>query len=105
MDVGALARADGLAMLDTAEERRSDLFEALLLLADAPTIEAGRRWQSSVWELHSTVNGTKSVDQLTFMALFRTAGLARDEFHLAARASLSVNTSFANSVEFTRPET
>ena len=105
MDVGSLDQVTGLAMLDDAEERRSDLFEALLLLADAPTIEAARRWQRAVWELHETVNGMRSVDQPTFMSLFRRAGLTRDAFHLAARASLSVNGEFAPSVEYERART
>jgi hypothetical protein len=100
MDVASLDKESGLAQLEAAEERRSDLFEAVLLLADARTTEAARHWQAAVWDLHETVNGKRTVDQPTFMSLFRAAGVARDEFHLAARASLSVYTDFARSDEY-----
>jgi len=99
-DVGGLDKEKGLPLLDAAEERRADLFEGLLLLADAPTIAAARRWQEVVWKMHDTVNGRWNAGQEEFMSLFGAAGEARDEFHLAARSSLSVRSEFLRSVKF-----
>jgi hypothetical protein len=100
MDVGTLDAAKGLPLLEAADARRAELFEGLLLLADKPTITAARRWQEAVWKLHETVNGTRTVNQRTFMSLFGTAGKARDKFYRVARSSLSVEGSFVSGGHF-----
>lgn len=100
MDVAVLEKVDGLAKLEQAEEVRSDRFEALLLLGDPAVVEAARDWQRKVWKLHQTVDGTRSVDQSAFMALFLEAGRARDGFHHAARKSLTVKAELPPSPEF-----
>jgi hypothetical protein len=100
MDEGGLDMAEGVPLLNEAEERRADAFEGLLLLADRRTIIAARDWHKAVWKLRETVTGKRTVDQVTFMSLFRLAGKARDEFYLAARTSLSVNSEFARSEKF-----
>ncbi|WP_153275402.1 hypothetical protein [Rhodococcus sp. P1Y] len=102
MDEAPLENVEGVRLLNATEERRADAFEGLLLLADKQTIDAARAWHESVWRLRDTVNGTRTVDQDTFMSLFRATGVARDDFHQAARQSLSVTTEFARSLAFHR---
>lgn len=103
MDEAPLDKVEGVPLLNATEERRADAFEGLLLLADKETILAARAWHESVWRLRDTVNGTRTVDQETFMSLFRATGVARDGFHLAARESLSVTSEFARSLAFKTP--
>jgi hypothetical protein len=43
-----LAPEAGVELLEEAEDRRSQLFENLLLLAQPSTIEAARKWQRAV---------------------------------------------------------
>jgi hypothetical protein len=66
------------------------LMRPLLLLRDV-----GKKLS----EMHDTVNG-RWKGQEEFMSLFGAAGEARDEFHLAARSSLSVRSEFLRSVKF-----
>ena len=98
-DEAALDSVEGVRQLNAAEERRADAFEGLLLLADSKTIDAARVWHQSVWRLRKAVTG-KLVDQDTFMTLFNATGVARDDFHLTARRSLSVNSEFARALAF-----
>ena len=102
MDEAALDSAEGVRQLNAAEERRADAFEGLLLLADSKTILAARVWHESVWKLRRAVTG-EPIDQDTFMTLFNATGVARDDFHLTARKSLSVNSEFARSLAFDTP--
>ncbi|WP_433631020.1 hypothetical protein [Nocardia sp. CA-120079] len=46
-----LAVSEGWPMLVVAEDARADLLEAILLLADGPTVAAARAWQQKVWDL------------------------------------------------------
>jgi hypothetical protein len=104
MDVAALDIVEGEALLNAAEERRADAFEGLLLLADKKTIDAARAWHGSVWKLSErTVQGFETLDQDKFKKLFQATGVARDDFHQAARESLNVTGEFAGSLALEMP--
>jgi hypothetical protein len=92
--------ATGVPILAEIEDRRSALFEAVVLLGNPATVAAARGWQQSVWDLHSMVDGTETVTQDVFLGAFRAAGIARDEFHRTARLDLEVTSGFVPTEDF-----
>lgn len=103
MDGPELDTVEGQRLVNAAEERRADAFEGLLLLADKKTIDAARTWQQAAWKLRDTVNGNRTLNHDTYMSLFNATGAARNDFHEAARESLSVTSEFARSLAFETP--
>ena len=87
----ALEPAKGLGLLAQAEDQRSALFEAVLLLGDAETIKAARQWQRTVWDLQRFVKGTELASKGDFLAVYKDCGDARGSFYEAARRSLEVH--------------
>jgi hypothetical protein len=85
-----LQPAEGLPLLAQAEDRRSVLFEELLLLSDMPVIDAARRWQEAVWELHWFVDGSTPKDHGVFKTAFELADQKRAIFYEYARRHLQV---------------
>lgn len=90
-----------MPLLNQAENNEHKL-SRVQLLADRRTIVAARDWQDAVLELRKVVSGMETTDPATYESLFKKAGRARDEFHLAARDSLSVGGEFVRSVQFER---
>jgi hypothetical protein len=82
--------AAGMPLLAAAEDVRSELFEALLLLGDADTVTAARAWQQSVWSLQFCLEPNFRGGETGFLEAFRQAGVARDRFYDVARAHLQV---------------
>jgi hypothetical protein len=91
MTTNPLSIEEGELSIAQAEDQRSELFESLLLLADAGTVEAARVWQEKVWSLHCVMAPPEDMTRDDFLELFRLAGLARDEFYDAARRSLLIS--------------
>jgi hypothetical protein len=82
----------GLEALADAEDRRSSLFESVLLLADEPTIKAAREWQQSVWDLFPFLDAAYvSTGKSDFNDHYRLAGEKRDLFYACARRSLGID--------------
>jgi hypothetical protein len=80
----------GQTEIALAEDRRSEAFESVLLLANAATVEAARTWQVAVWRLHEVLDPAGEMDRASFGRAFREAGQAREDFYQAARLGLDV---------------
>jgi hypothetical protein len=94
--------SEGRAALARAEDRRSNLFEGLLLLGDKETVAAARAWQGAVWELHYLVEPGQASEN-EFLAGFKQCGTARDNFYIAARRDLGITTDLHTGAEWTWP--
>ncbi|MFE7801264.1 hypothetical protein [Nocardia sp. NPDC057440] len=81
--------SEGLPLLAGAEDKRADLLEAILLLGDAPTVDAARDWQQKVWQLR-TLHTDESVTAETVRLALNTASEARDRFYSCARPDLGI---------------
>jgi len=82
---------EGKASLGAADDRRSQLFENLLLLGDAAVIDAARKWHETVTELEGTLDPDFDGEPEGFDQLYRRVGLARDRFYELARTQLQVS--------------
>ncbi|WP_051723906.1 hypothetical protein [Micromonospora chokoriensis] len=102
-DIEALLRE-----LADVELRRSEAFEALPLLADAPTIEAAHELNRAVWQLEQPARQGKKLDDETWHALADEWVKALNNFHSNARAGLSVPGQFSRrdvaALTVSRPE-
>ncbi|MEV8510722.1 hypothetical protein [Dactylosporangium sp. NPDC051484] len=83
-------RAADLELLAAANMRRTQDWESLLLLGDATTVEAGRRWRDAVTQTER-VAWAEPRDAAAWQAALDESDLARDAFHVAARHGLGVS--------------
>jgi hypothetical protein len=79
----------GLELLTQAKVGHTKAWEAVLLLGDATTITAARRWRDAVDELELIARGLAD-DGVSWASAVHTVNEARDKFYLAARAGLAV---------------
>jgi len=85
----------GIELLDEANVRRTQAWEAMLLLGDETTVTAARSWQNAVFAEQDLCSGD-SIDELEWQSAVEAVDQARDRFYLAARENLGVH---AGSVE------
>lgn len=76
--------------LIAAEGRTSDDWESLLLLGDADTVEAARRWRQIV-QLLVRLAFDDQRDSRRWVATVKELDRARDNFHASARRGLGVH--------------
>jgi hypothetical protein len=97
-----------VAELVDLEMRRNQAFEALPLIADGATIEAGHQPNRAVWGLASPIRQGRTVAEAAWLELADRWVIALNDFHAAARESLSVVGSFSRrdiaSMSVGRPE-
>ncbi|MET9495601.1 hypothetical protein [Streptomyces sp. NPDC006552] len=80
---------DGLPLLAEAESHRATEWEAVLLVGDAATIAAARRWHETVWTIELLVrDGSADLEEWT--TAHRLASAARDAFYASARGDLGI---------------
>lgn len=72
------------------ESRRNEVFEALPLIADGATIEAAHRLNLAVWQLEEPALQGRTLDEIEWLSLADAWVAALNDFHSAARDSLSV---------------
>ncbi|MEU4129945.1 hypothetical protein [Streptomyces wuyuanensis] len=84
-----LRPADGLPLLAEAESRRATEWESVLLVGDAATIAAARRWHETVWSIELLVRDGE-VDAEMWAGAHRSASAARDAFYARARHDLGI---------------
>jgi len=93
-----LAPEEGIPLLADAEGRRATAFEKVMLLGTEEAIRLARRWHVAVWNLqHICRNGDGTIRTLSaedvdrFSLEYQRLVHLKDEFHLAARRDLGVN--------------
>lgn len=84
-----LLPVDGLPLLADAESRRATEWESVLLVGDAATIAAARRWHETVWNIELLVR-EGPVDAEMWTKAHRLASAARDAFYESARRDLGI---------------
>ncbi|GAA3475673.1 hypothetical protein [Streptomyces yanii] len=84
-----LQPADGLPLLAEAESRRATEWESVLLVGDAATIAAARRWHETLWTIEALVR-EGPVDAEMWTKAHRLASAARDAFYESARRDLGI---------------
>ncbi|WP_424569004.1 hypothetical protein [Streptomyces sp. CH-036] len=84
-----LPPADGLALLADAESHRATQWESVLLVGDAATIAAARRWHETIWTIELLIR-EGSVDAVKWTRVHRLASEARDAFYEHARRDLGI---------------
>ncbi|MFE5491109.1 hypothetical protein ACFQ7Z_14305 [Streptomyces virginiae] len=87
--VDPLAPADGLPLLADAESHRATEWEAVLLVGDAATVAAARRWHETIWTIQLLIR-EDSVDGELWTRAHRLASAARDAFYESARRDLGI---------------
>lgn len=97
-----LPSAEGLPLLAEAESRRTAEWESVLLIGDAATIAAARRWHEMVWTIELLVREGCATPQDWTLAL-RQASAARDAFYACARRDLGIAGAPPPSGEWPRP--
>ncbi|MFI6055494.1 hypothetical protein ACIBCO_36090 [Streptomyces violascens] len=94
--------AEGLLLLAEAESRRAEEWESVLLVGDAATITAARRWHETIWTIELLVReGT--VDDSKWTKAHRLASAARDAFYLSSRRELGIAGAPPPSGDWPRP--
>ncbi|MGW3731251.1 hypothetical protein [Streptomyces sp. NPDC000851] len=85
----SLEPAEGLPLLAEAESQRATQWESVLLVGDAGTIAAARRWHETIWTIELLVReGT--VDPVQWTKAHQLASAARDGFYESARRDLGI---------------
>jgi hypothetical protein len=84
-----LLPADGLPLLADAESRRATEWESVLLVGDAGTIAAARRWHETVWTVELLVR-EGPVDAEMWTKAHQLVSAARDAFYESARRDLGI---------------
>lgn len=84
-----LSVQEGWPLLADAEDKRAGLIEAVLLLADADTVEAARKWQNCVWSLRK-FHEDPTVTAEDIRSSLQSAADARDAFYVCARPDLGI---------------
>ncbi|MFD5424511.1 hypothetical protein [Streptomyces sp. NPDC127084] len=87
--VDPLEPAEGLPLLAEAESLRGAEWEAVLLVGDAATIAAARRWHETVWGIELLVR-EGHVEAEVWTKAHRLASAARDGFYQNARRDLGI---------------
>ncbi|MEU2560025.1 hypothetical protein ABZ626_11910 [Streptomyces longispororuber] len=87
--VDPLPPAEGLPLLAEAESRRATEWESVLLVGDAATIAAARRWHETIWSIELLVR-EGPVDAESWAGAHRLASAARDAFYESARRDLGI---------------
>lgn len=77
------------AALTRVEAERAVKFEAVLLIGDARTVAAARRWHQALWHLECFVRGQFTGD-IEWAAAMREFGEARVAYYRAARQDLGI---------------
>lgn len=80
---------EGLTLLAEVESRRAAEWESMLLVGQADTIRAARRWHETVWNLELYARGTKTEPDDWRKALQMMSD-ARDDFYASARQDLGI---------------
>ncbi|MFI6875014.1 hypothetical protein ACIBL6_16420 [Streptomyces sp. NPDC050400] len=84
-----LPPAEGLPLLAEAESRRATEWESVLLVGDAVTVAAARRWHETIWTIELLVrDGSFDADKWT--RAHQLASAARDDFYKSARNDLGI---------------
>jgi hypothetical protein len=86
---------DALAALKAHETRRSEVFEGLVLLADASTIEAAHSLNRAVWALESPVRLGERISDEEIRTRADAFVTAMNNLHVAARSDLRIPGQFA----------
>ncbi|MFJ2953734.1 hypothetical protein [Streptomyces sp. NPDC087270] len=84
-----LQPADGLPLLADAESRRATEWESVLLVGDAATIAAARRWHETIWTIELLVREGPA-DPAMWTKAHALASAARDAFYASARRDLGI---------------
>ncbi|MFE9686559.1 hypothetical protein ACFYXC_34785 [Streptomyces sp. NPDC002701] len=84
-----LSPADGLPLLADAESHRATEWESVLLVGDAATIAAARRWHETIWTIELLVR-EEPVDPQMWTKAHQLASAARDAFYESARRDLGI---------------
>jgi hypothetical protein len=84
-----------VAQLVDLEMERNRAFEALPLIADGATIEAGHQLNHAVWGLEAPIRQGRVVAEAEWLELADRWVTALNNFHAAARESLSVVGTFS----------
>jgi hypothetical protein len=84
-----IAREQGMELLTEANDRRTQAWEAMLLLGDAVTVTAARAWQDAV-NVEQRLCGGSPIDEAEWQSTVEAVDRSRDLFYLAARESLGV---------------
>ena len=79
----------GVALLAQAEATRTMTWEKVFMLGDAATVDAAREWRAAVRKLELFARGVVA-EWEQWDAAVQQADDARDQFYVAARASLVV---------------
>ncbi|RKS97229.1 hypothetical protein BX286_7045 [Streptomyces sp. 3211.6] len=88
--VDPLPPAEGLPLLADAESRRATEWESVLLVGDAATIAAARRWHEMIWTIELLIR-EGPVDAEKWIKVHRLTSAARDAFYESARRDLGIN--------------
>lgn len=83
------AYEQALTELERLTDERTAKWEAVLLLGDPATIEAGRIWHRRVWQVELFARGTRT-DAEHLESLLDTVISDRDRFYDAARHDLGI---------------
>jgi hypothetical protein len=82
--------AEGLELLQAANQTRSVKWETLLLLGTPAAVAAARRWHVSAWRLQDFALG-KRTGRDAWNEAFAESGTARHSFYETARRDLGVS--------------
>ncbi|WP_219471155.1 hypothetical protein [Nonomuraea rhizosphaerae] len=80
-----------LDTLQQADLRRAEMFETVMLLADAPTIQAAHELNTKMWRLERSVCNRDDLEKATWYQFTDAWIVALNNFHESARASLGVS--------------
>ena len=72
------------------QKERTAFFENVLLVGSPETVSAAREWQSAVSSFRKAIRKSETRGTADFKELYRVAGVARDQFYVAARRDLRV---------------
>jgi hypothetical protein len=88
--VDPLDPEQGLAQLAEAAARRAAEWETVLLVGDAETIAAARKWHEAVWNVELYARGLKN-DPAGWERAVGQMSRARDDFYALARRDLGIS--------------
>ncbi|MGW2864159.1 hypothetical protein [Streptomyces sp. NPDC001205] len=94
---------EGLPLLADAESHRAQEWESVLLVGDAATIAAARRWHETIWTIELLVREGAVVDRDKWTRAHQLASAARDAFYVSSRRDLGIAGAPPPSGEWPRP--
>ncbi|TDC11627.1 hypothetical protein E1284_27585 [Actinomadura bangladeshensis] len=80
----------GLVELARLTAERAAKWESVLLLGSRETIDAGREWNTIIFDLSDFASGNRRTTPAEWDECYRAAGAARDRFYECARKDLEV---------------